>query len=517
MDGKSAADKLGCNKQEKVEAVQIGPFIRGSEDIRPTVKHSCKQTILAASIRACSNKIKPDPNVLNEWKQHFDQISAQFLKAIKKEAGLIVDLEEWLQKYPIQYRNKIRLELEGEDLFTKTQSKTKYRYDSFPKKELQISEVAWEYIGDVVNKCKERQISGPSTQKKIAANAFIYALEGVAHRFIPEYCGRKDWQDICESIIKKEALLVNPIYGFADGSGFDMTQTKEIQKRFTTFIKLILDTCSISLPIEINKNNILDAIRGSETLHVDVAQGAVSYEAEGRASGDGWTTFGNTLLMISYWTFIFMKANVPKTRYFLLVKGDDVLFAVERQYQAAVKGAIEKYMANENQLVHYGLGQIVKFVKWGNIEDGDFLSNMFFRTRDGLRMTRIPFRVFQTMPWSLKTSLQDKNYSRVSKELIYSKGCSLLAWSEGLPIFEKLARKLMAIGKPGPNSEFNQYADADRVWYKRDETDYVSCLNWLDYRFGVTLGDVAAIEEAIDAIDDQVEEVIIPVLDKFYL
>ena len=515
LTGQQALNKLQgiCLKQNHEAAIQIGPILRGEIDRLPVIKHSCPAVMMAASIRACSNKIAPDKMIFKRWVDFYQKIITQTLvNAINLEAGLNIDFDVWLKKYPGDYQDKIRKTLLGNSLFTNNK---RFEYKSFPKIEMQFSDFANLDMNTLINQLKERQISVPSEEKKIVANAFINELERIADKYLPEYCGRCNWETICKKIYQSELELKNPIYGFADGSGFDMTQIRLIQKQFTATIKQILNKCAVNLPPEIDKKLLLRAFEDSERLDVTVGQGAATYVAEGRASGDGWTTFGNTLLMISYWKFIFDYANIPRDKYFLLVKGDDVVFAVERQYQRLVQEAINKLMAPKNELIEFGLGQVVKFVKWGDIVDGDFLSNEFFRTSSGIRMTRIPARVFQTLSFSLKTYSGDKKYELHAKELLYSKGHSLLAWSRNLPIFEKLAIKLISLGQQGEKTEYNMYADEPRQWNAEDD-DYQAYCDWLLYRYNITREEISQFEEIIENIDDRLDELIIPLIDKFY-
>lgn len=514
MTGEEAANHLGCDKGGIIEAGQIGPLIRGTVDYQPTVIHACKQTKMSAALRACSNKLYPSDKMLRQWDTYFtNHIEKKIMQYIADDGGLVVDLDEWMNKYPEAYRNNILDALARPDLF----EVKRYTYDSFPKKELQFTTVCAELRDDPTNTVKERQISGPSIDKKIAANAFVYSLEGVAHRHMPEYCGRKDWPSICKAIDEGVSRLGCDIeFGFADGSGFDMTQVKPFQQRLTKMVTKVLQEgdCTIDVRLQCDCV-IIKAFEDSESLIVNVDRGAVVYHAEGRASGDGWTTYGNTVFMISYWKFIFHSLNIPEHDFFLLVKGDDVLFAVKRKHVKLIQAELMKYMHNANELIEHGLGQIVKFVKWGQLEDGDFLSNMFFTKNDGTsRMVRIPARVFQTMPWSTNLLPETRNHDLVSRELTYSKGMCLLAWGKGLPIFEVLARKLISLGVEGHRTDYNPYADADRVW-QDDSNDYEACASWMFERFGVSRQDIREIELAINGIKDLTEEVIIPQLDNF--
>jgi len=97
--------------------------------------------------------------------------------------------------------------------------------------------------------------------------------------------------------------------------------------------------------------DVLDAFAASNTLKVLILGGAMEYTTEGtRASGDGWTTWANTILMISYWRFIMCKSGfkVPTMdsyTYGLKAKGDDVLMNFPISAKTKVDATINKYMA----------------------------------------------------------------------------------------------------------------------------------------------------------------------------
>lgn len=509
LTGQQAAEKLGCRRHGKIEAGQIGPIVWGGEYRTPTIKHTCKQCVLAASIRATTNKVQPDDAYIQMWedialKPMFEELA----RSINLAGGISVKYEDWLKKYPGEYREKMEKQLRCPDVLENVNA---HMYDSFPKKELQYTTVAHDLKDTELNTVKERQISGPSIDKKIIANALINLLEEHATNGVKGYCGRENWQSISAKVDEAIMRIPNGIWCCADGSGFDMTQTKKLQQAFNRRMLWLLQTGLIDLGHMVNIDQVMECFYKSETLTVNLDRGSAQYKAEGRASGDGWTTFGNTMLMASYWRFVFALAGVED--FSLLVKGDDVLFRVPIDKKDIVESTSKLIFVSENKECEWGLGQILKSLKWGDIEDCDFLSCMFFHSSTGVRMVRIPDRVFQTMPWSLKISPGMNNLEECRRELIHSKGMSLLAWAEGLPIFEKYARKLMALGKPGLLTEYNKYADEGRTWMAQD--DRYQFIAWLSYRFNITDADVAEIEDAIERITEIDCELEIPCLGKF--
>jgi len=370
-------------------------------------------------------------------------------------------------------------------------------YGAFPKFEPQQTETDHDDKHTSMNDVKERQISGPGDYKKVMANPFVHAVEGMMHEHVPTYCGRKNWMEICADLEEASDDIPNLIWAAADGSGFDMTQLPCHNRLMNDLFIKILNLPNVQLDPRLSKETIVQILQDSLYLSVSVDFGCLKYKAQGRASGDGWTTCGNTILMQSYWLYAFYLANVPKHMYCLRVKGDDVIFGLNARYRPEVEKTIDRLFTRTKESQKYGLGQICKKVDWGCITDIDFLSCHFFFTGKGrLRMTRIPSRVLQSICYSIKYKQSDK--PEVALELAYSKGSCLKAWARGLPIFEVLADKMMELGRPGGRSDYDHYADWGRVWLPKD--DRVAYLDYLHQRYGVTEDMVNRIESGIKSL-----------------
>jgi len=524
-----------CDAPDKPAAYQIGPLLNFPGLKLPTVKHSCKCVIMAAAIRATSNKVHYNSEWLVKWQKFFrDVIIPRYNQALNEHGTLEISVEGWKKKYSQAYQadvDRCMAELGWNEL-------KHTRYESFPKVELQVTEVETEDRDTALNGVKERQISGPPMMKKILANPVINALEEISHLYIKEYCGKKNWIDLCSFLEERLLSLGNYQCGAADGSGFDMTQFPEMNKMYNELVESMLKHPNVILYEPLSLEACMYMLSDSLTLDVEVGRGAVNYKAEGRASGDGWTTHANTILMASYWEFCFLQAEIPKEDYVLLVKGDDVLFALGQRYQAQLENWISILFAAKQDFVDYGLGQICKFVKFGPIEEMDFLSNHFYWTVNGLQMTRIPCRILQNMPWSTSIPFGSKDFGNFSNELAISKAFSMLAWTGlSLPIWSKLAFKTLELAhanpqmvdrfKRGQTSKeelctlaekslgYNQYSDGGRVtdWRELDQEAY---LDYLSERWLISQRDVDEIEYLIDGITSLYEIVDIPQLANFF-
>lgn len=500
---------VSCDKAEDhVGAAQIFPIFDHPRWRSSTVKHHCTRTDVAACLRACSNNVGPDPVVVQQFSDWFRKVMIpRFLVALDFEQ-LTVSYKKWIRDFPGSYQKKIEPALKPENWTT-----SKFTYEAFAKIEQQFTTVEHEFKSTVANSVKERQICGPSEEKKLWGNPFIKLLEGVAHRNIKSYCGRKNWLEICKTIEDGTSHFGDVIFGAADGSGFDMTQ---LAWQNNLMNELIL-ACANHINVEWEEPLNVECLRKAleDSLKLEVFSGSVHYKTQGRASGDGWTTFGNTVLMMSYWDFTFHQAGI--TDYFLLVKGDDVIMAFERSMLHHFNSIWPKFFATSKDFQDHGLGQICTKIQFGCITELDFLSNMFFYTKSGhLRMTRIPARVFQTNSWSTKILpfIKHPQYEEFAKQLVYSKGMCLLAWGKGLPIWQVLGEKMVELGKVGKHTEFNEYADSDRVWHDND--DYDAYLFYLEQHYGLTQQNVLDIEARIRSISKLSGHVSVPELDKLY-
>lgn len=499
-------------EEEHIAAEQIFPIIINEHYYTPTVKHHCPRVALASSLRACSNKVHFDRKVLlrfsDWWRKTY---IPKFMKFLDEEL-VNVDFDLWISKFPVQMQNKLRESISVD----KQRHNFSFIYEAFTKVEKQFTTVPHSEKETPLNDCKERQICGPTDAKKAMANPFIYFLEGVASKYMEEYCGRANWIEICESLDKMSKKFGNLTFGASDGSGFDMTQFKEMNMLLNELLRAAAYHPNINWMEPLNASDFMKIVEGSLDLFVSVDNGKLMYNAEGRASGDGWTTFGNTMLMIAYWSFTFEIAGIKE--YILKVKGDDVLFGLSKRDKPALLEAIKVVFTDKKSAHNHGLGQICKKVDFGDLTQLDFLSNEFFLTKEGnYRMTRIPARVIQSCSWSTKVpkGVSEKVAMKFRRELIYSNGMCLKAWASGLPIFGVLADKMISLGRPSKRDYADQYSDFGRVWHDRRD-DREEYLVYLEERYGLTPTEVSSVEAKIKAINCLSGTVDLPELEKLY-
>jgi len=506
--------KVPCKyaDEEHIAAEQIFPVIRHDVYYTPTIKHHCARTAVASSLRACSNKVGSDPKMQEEFNQWFrTKYIPDFLKCMGKEL-VTLNMETWLSKYKESYRKAARECVDCNHQTTKGNLDT--RYDAFTKVEMQFTTVPHDLKDTFLNEVKERQICGPCFEKKVYANAFINLLEEVATKHFKHYCGRQNWIQICEALQKGERQGRGRRRWFAsDGSGFDMTQLKAMNLLMNELIVACAKHQNVVWNEPFSVERLIEALEGSLLLNVSMDKGALQYVVEGRASGDGWTTFGNTMLMIAYWEFTFHKAGI--TDYYLKVKGDDVLFNLNVDDIPKLEVAVSQVFTKGKHEHNHGLGQICKKIDQGDLTDLDFLSNEFFLTKEGnYRMTRIPARVLQTNSWTTKLPPQKLLAQR--QELCFAKGMCLKAWADGLPIFGVLADKMIELGKPGKLTTYDEYADGGRVWHQGRD-DYEAYMVYLNSRYGIGRREVESAERKIRSLKRLDGFLDLPELSNFYL
>jgi len=179
---------------------------------------------------------------------------------------------------------------------------------------------------------------------------------------------------------------------------------------------------------------------------------------------------------------------------------------------------VASLFAMEQELKIHGLCQVCKFIKFGPIEEMDFLScHFFWDSNYNVRMTRIPARVFQSISWSLKIpdNLSVEAQHKLALELCFSKGMCLLAWASGLSIFETLGKKMVELGVSGKATEYNKYTDKCRVW-SSGKDDHSAYNGYLINRYGLTEDAINDIESSIRSIKSIEDTVQIPALQALF-
>jgi hypothetical protein len=507
-------DKVVCNKgEDHVGARQIGPVFVYNGFTTPSVKHHCPCTALASSLRASGNKKRHCPVMFEDYKRFFiEKLVPRWKQKMKdKCAPKNVNLNNWLQRpnFNELYREKMR---KAKDPKNKDVGRVNVVREAFAKIEMQFTSVPHEYKDTILNDVKERQICGAQDGSKPEINPAINAAEELFCEAIPEYSGRKNWEQTCEDFETATQDIPNILFGNLDGSGFDQTQTRQFNELFNNLFMQLIDEGFIVLDSDFDRNIIEQILIDSLEVNVSVNRGELRYKSDCRASGDGWTTLANTILMISYVEYTMYIANI-KT-FFLRVKGDDVIFAFDQKYREIMEISRRKVFSDNKNAETHGLGQICKVINYGDITEVDFLSCYFFYCEGRIRMTRIPERVFQTISFSTKYT--ERMPIEAMYSLCYQKGSSLGAWGDEYPIIGNISRLMKRLGRPGIYRDYCFYTDHDRVWLNKSPFAYSAFAAMLERRYGINLKTIKQIEQSIDNVNDIRQIVNVPQLALFF-
>jgi len=515
--------KLPCKAGNKILAGQVGPWLHGYKKMIPTVKHNCIRTNLAAVYRATGNLVMPEERKFDEFERFFDGFIDLIDGFVTESGGVVLDIDDWLKHYPLKYRENIKRSVKKMGDYKKGLYNT---VQAFTKTELQISEVEEEYIDTELNTVKERCIFPPDDVKKLITGPIMWYLESVLSKYWKPYCGSKNWDEICKFLDYFIPLFKNLMGMEGDFSQYDSTNTVRMLKMFTKLIKKIVRNPLIVWKDPLNPELVVQAVKESEEIIIQILRGEIEARVPTRASGDTWTTLANTICSIIAWLFVGWKSGLNPygdgyrkgyKPFVLLAKGDDVLGMLDEEVKRVLQENVALYFASNNKRQNHGLGLIVKMVHIQPIQYCTYLSNCFFRRRDGsLRMIRKPDRCFQTLPFTTKVTPDIKNYGRVSLEILWSKGMCLRSWASNLPIFDVIARKMIQLGKPTDIIYENEFSDPYRVFTDIRDSDYEDCVEWFYERFGLTREEINQIETAILHIKHPLEEVFLPQLDKLY-
>jgi hypothetical protein len=262
--------------------------------------------------------------------------------------------------------------------------------------------------------------------------------------------------------------------------------------------------------------------------------------AVGRASGDGWTTVANSWLSECYYSYVCYRADIPEDRWDGLFAGDDVLMNMTEHYRVRFQEEFDLCFAIRNEDIEFGIGQVCKDPKWGDIEDVSFKSCWMYRTKYGIAISRNLARFFKSEPFSAKVdqSLFDRvdrlreqiaaslivpknlftkllkaegELHQAKMALFYAKLMCAKAWThddEGgvLPIvgtyvdhmLSLLPQELTDKIKTHRLATHKEYADHGRI--TSCKVDREAFLGFLSHRCNTTI-------EALFAIDTQIQEI----------
>lgn len=417
-------------KGEECEALQqILPI--GANTERVICYNSCTRTLYAAFKRQLKRVPEPEETVAQEFVEFCEDY---FKKYVEPH---LVDFDysysQWFNEMPRSKQDSLLNrdpEYDGR----------RVAFGLFCKREKQA-------FGG-----KNRAIANISQEVKNIMGPVCWALEDIANKHFPGYCGKKSWSQLEE--------YLNHAYadGFTvalqgDGSGFDLSQhvvCKYIDYRIYNYLA---DHAKIHhVDPELFRRVATAETRTIEAKYTQNKSMRPFAKAKIHGtvfSGSSDTTLMNTLRMALYNMFTLHKLGlVYGIDYKLLAKGDDFMVLTKRMDVDYNKGYYTywctKDQGEKTNFKPYGIGQILKFLIIGDFSTIDFCSTTVISYANGTRfkLARKPERM---------TPLA--HYSRAALRL------------GPLQLKQYLLDQAMCIDMCMPRMPFySAYADAYRYW-----------------------------------------------------
>jgi len=514
---------LPCDASDKPGALQCFPLFDHCLFTTACVCHSCKRTKAASAVRHTSFKLKASPYWWAKFEKFWDdKVIPEILRGFDDRVH-IVDIEDWIVKYPLKYQQAIRETM----LQPGWDEPQKYTYDAFPKIELQVTDVPYELMHTPANAVKERQICGPPMNKKILLNPIINYIEKIASECQRGFCGSATYVQIGDKVT--DMRKVRRTYFSLDGSAFDNGQTHLCNMLLYRMLVAIFNHKNFMVKLPLTTKMALYVFLASIILRVNVDRGEVSYQADARASGDGWTTWGNTELMRAYVWFTCEVADINWNDWDGLFKGDDVLGSVDQLQRQALADAFRKLWATKNEEILYGIGQIAKFIKFGPLEEHDFLScDLFWDEFDRATLVNKPKNILEKFWLTTKydvniyksDKLDDICKNLVARALDKANCLDTLMgftdmWSSMIQATRKIAAKYGVVTGSGIDVGYNDV-------YKNRRNDIGPLTNSLYeeslyYKHGFTYADIKQFIDTMHTSMDVFDVVNVPCLFKFFV
>jgi len=451
---KYISKNCNCKNPNQLAGYVILPLPKTQEMPKIINYHSCCLTSTTALKRSAAEMPDSDPVILEEFKRFLKIKIYPILDSIVKEFEYSSAI--WWNHITTSQRQQVLDALKTVDFGKKwTVIKTLQEYGNFVKSEDQTQGPA---------ESKTRNICNVGNLKKLLAGPVCYTLEKIAKCKIKSYVSGKSYEEKgydLANIAKKLGEDCVKLDG--DGSAFDSCQKIPLKNLVDDY--LYKKVCEKIEQEQVAKLEILGyaippyAIRAALLDHHAVIKTKfvqdlklktlVTVTHDGTThSGDMDTTLANTIRMWCYTEFVAWIARISENDYETRVAGDDNTLYVSKKIfenkKFEIINAYQTVYTTRKDKVTHGLGQVIKFLKVGKIEDGDFCSTSCFKTtRNGdtyYRILRIPSRYFLTFAYMYKSD------SLTPGEYMYTTGQAELKWAKGLPIFEKIARWKMRHG-----------------------------------------------------------------------
>lgn len=386
-----------CKADQEIALLQVLPV--GSNTPEVICYNACDRTLFAAFKRQLMRVYEPDPVILQQYKDFAKQY---FNKYVQEH---LVDFDysytQWYNKMPRGKQDAID---DAKRKLLETPP-NKVEYGLFCKREKQ------EAGG------KNRAIANIDPTIKYIMGPVTWALEDVADKNFPGYCGKKNWQQLEHKF--QDYYQQGFIYVLqGDGSAFDACQDvglKEIDRLIYNYLadhKLIHH-------VDNELFRMASTARLRELKACKMSKAGIMHMAKATIlgtvfSGASDTTLMNTIRMALYNMFtLSRKGLIYGIDYQLLCKGDDFMVFVKtpdfngmtwEDVYMEIWCPKSKSMTTDYEAGAKGkIGLILKFLNVGGYETIDFCST-----------TCIPYDGYSKFKLARKPSRMDplSHYSR---------------------------------------------------------------------------------------------------------
>lgn len=357
-----------CKADQEIALLQVLPV--GSNTPEVICYNSCDRTLFAAFKRQLMRVFEPDPQILNQYKQFAKQYFDKYVR------DHLVDFDysytQWYNKMPRGKQDAI----DNAKRKVEDDPPTIVEYGLFCKREKQEAGGKNRAIANIDPKIK--YIMGPVT----------WALEDIADKHFPGYCGKKNWQELehkFEQYYQEGFIYV--LQG--DGSAFDACQDvglKEIDRLIYNYLadhKLIHHVDNELFRLASTAR--LRELKAKRMSNKGVTQMASATILGTVFSGASDTTLMNTIRMALYNMFTLHRKGLTYGRdYQLLCKGDDFMVFVKtpdfngtpwEDVYMEIWCPKSKSITTDYEAGALGkIGLILKFLNVGGYETIDFCS-----------------------------------------------------------------------------------------------------------------------------------------------
>lgn len=359
-----------CKGEETHALLKILPTADNTEQV--ICYNSCARTLYAAFKRQLKRVPEPDPEIVTEFQAFCEDYFNKYVEPHLRNFDY--SYSQWLNEMP---RHKQEAILKADPEY----DGSKVAFGLFCKREKQA-------FGG-----KNRAIANISQEVKRIMGPVCWALEDLADKYFPGYCGKKSWSKL-EEYLNEAYSQGYTVALQGDGSGFDLSQhvaCKYIDYRIYNYLadhgKIHHVDGELFRRVATASERVLEAKYNSEKSLRPFAKAKIKGTV---FSGSSDTTLMNTLRMALYNMFTLSKMGLKYKRdYKLLAKGDDFM-VLTRRTDIDYNTNYYKYWCTKDQgektgFKPYGIGQILKFLIIGDFSTIDFCSTTVIPYAGGTR------------------------------------------------------------------------------------------------------------------------------------